>query len=722
MSRQILVTNALPYANGPIHLGHMVGYIQADVWVRFQRMQGHTTHYVCADDAHGTPIMLAAEKAGIAPETFIAAIQVQHERDFADFLVGFDHYHSTHSDENRLLSELIYTRLRAGSPVAADRAEMPPAIARRTIQQLYDPVKNMFLPDRYIKGECPDCGAADQYGDNCENCGATYAPTDLKHPKSVVSGATPVMKDSEHFFFELPKFRAFLEHWLAGEVAHPSVKAKLKEWFTAGLKDWDISRDAPYFGFAIPDAPGKYFYVWLDAPIGYMASFQAYCEKLAAQSTRTAADLFAEFWDPQPSKAAERSTDTSGAWPLGTELHHFIGKDIVNFHGLFWPAVLHGAGFRTPTALHVNGYLTIDGAKMSKSRGTFIKARTYLNHLNPEYLRYYFAAKLGSSVDDLDLNLSDFTNRVNSDLVGKYVNIASRCAGFIEKLFHGKLAHEMHDTTLFRDFADEADTLRDLYEAGDFAGALREVMLLADDANAEIQKLAPWTLVKDETRHDELHKICTTFINLFRQLTIYLKPVLPHIAAEIEQFLDIAPLQWRDVKTPVLGHRIQPYRPLITRVDPKAIDAMLAEEAAAVPGGVPAPKEPASVVAARPAAKSAAGADGAAGETIGVEDFGKIDLRIARVAAAERVEGADKLLRLTLDVGPLGTRQVFAGIKAAYPPETLVDRLTVMVANLAPRKMKFGMSEGMVLAASDDRGGPFLLAPDDGAQPGMKVR
>ncbi|HET8883507.1 MAG TPA: methionine--tRNA ligase, partial [Solimonas sp.] len=437
MARQILVTNALPYANGPIHLGHMVGYIQADIWVRFQRLQGNTVHYVCADDAHGTPIMLAAEKAGIAPEAFIATIQAQHERDFADFLVAFDHYHSTHSEENRLLCELIYTRLRAGSPVAAERAAMPPAIARRTIQQLYDPLKDMFLPDRYIKGECPNCGTADQYGDNCENCGAAYAPTDLKNPRSVVSGATPVLKDSEHFFFELPKFQAFLENWLEGEVAHPAIKAKLKEWFASGLKDWDISRDAPYFGFAIPDAPGKFFYVWLDAPIGYMASFKALCEKLAVDGNREAAEIFAEYWDPQPSAAAERSTDPDGAWPLATELHHFIGKDIVNFHGLFWPAMLHGAGFRTPTALHVNGYLTIDGAKMSKSRGTFIKARTYLNHLNPEYLRYYFAAKLGSGVDDLDLNLTDFTNRVNSDLVGKYVNIASRCAGFIDKLFDG---------------------------------------------------------------------------------------------------------------------------------------------------------------------------------------------------------------------------------------------------------------------------------------------
>ncbi|WP_020651057.1 methionine--tRNA ligase [Solimonas variicoloris] len=718
MARQILVTNALPYANGPIHLGHMVGYIQADVWVRFQRLLGNTVHYVCADDAHGTPIMLAAEKAGIAPEQFIAEIKAHHERDFADFLVAFDHYHSTHSEENRQLCELIYTRLRAGSPVSAERGEMPPAIASRTIQQLYDPVKAMFLPDRYIKGECPRCGTPDQYGDNCENCGATYSPTDLKNPRSVVSGATPVLKDSEHYFFELPKFQAFLEQWLDGDVAHPSVKAKLKEWFASGLKDWDISRDAPYFGFAIPQAPGKFFYVWLDAPIGYMASFKALCETLAAGSERDPSEIFAEFWDPQPSTAAEFSTETGGAWPLSTELHHFIGKDIVNFHGLFWPAMLHGAGFRAPTALHVNGYLTIDGAKMSKSRGTFIRARTYLNHLNPEYLRYYFAAKLGSGVDDLDLNLTDFANRVNSDLVGKYVNIASRCAGFIDKLFDGQLAVAMHERTLFEDFAAEADNLRELYEAGDFAGALREVMAMADDANAEIQKLAPWTLAKDEARREELQQVCTTFLNLFRQLTIYLKPVLPKIAAQVEHFLNVPALSWADAGKPLLGHPIRTYAPLATRIDPKAIEAMLAEER----GSAPAETDKAASAAPAKAAKPAADAAGAAPATIGVEDFGKVDLRIARIAAAEHVEGADKLLRLQLDLGPLGTRQVFAGIKAAYAPEALVGRLTMCVANLAPRKMKFGMSEGMVLAASDERGGPFLLAPDAGAEPGMKVK
>ena len=699
MTRQILVTNALPYANGPIHLGHLVGYVQADIWVRFQRMRGNTVHYVCADDAHGTPIMLAAEKAGVAPEQFIAEIKAHHERDFADFLVDFDHYHSTHSDENRQLAELIFTRLRGGAPLAADRGGMPPAIARRTIQQLYDPVKEMFLPDRYIKGECPKCGTPDQYGDNCENCSATYAPTELKNPRSVVSGATPVLKDSEHYFFELPKFQSYLEQWLDGEVAHPAIKAKLKEWFVGGLKDWDISRDAPYFGFAIPGAPGKYFYVWLDAPIGYMASFRALCAKLDSGSDASADARFLQFWGPHAQ----------------AELHHFIGKDIVNFHGLFWPAMLHGAGFRTPTQLHVNGYLTIDGAKMSKSRGTFIKARTYLNHLPPEHLRYYFAAKLGSGVDDLDLNLGDFANRVNSDLVGKYVNIASRCAGFIEKLFEGRLALAMHDRTLFEDFAGEANNLAALYESGEFAAAVREIMLMADDANAMIQQLAPWTMAKDEARREELHQVCTTVINLFRQLTVYLKPILPRVVAQAENFLGIAPLTWSDAHKPLLGHQIQPYAALATRIDAAAIAAMLAEEAGK--DEAPAAAAPAKAAKAKPAAEASE-----APTTIGVDDFAKVDLRIARIVSAEHVEGADKLLRLKLDVGVLGERQVFAGIKAAYAPETLVGRLTVMVANLAPRKMKFGLSEGMVLAASDERGGPFLLAPDDGAAPGMRVK
>jgi methionyl-tRNA synthetase len=680
MRRNILVTNALPYANGPLHLGHMVGYVQADIWVRFQRMSGHAVHYVCADDAHGTPIMLAAEKAGVTPEAFIENVRVEHARDFGDFGVAFDHYHSTHSPENRALAELIYRRLDAAG-----------AIARRHIQQLYDPVKQMFLPDRYIKGECPKCGAADQYGDNCEVCGAAYAPTDLKNPRSVVSGAAPEMRESEHYFFEVGKFQNVLADWLAADVAHPAVKAKLREWFDAGLRDWDISRDAPYFGFAIPDAPGKFFYVWLDAPIGYMASFRAWCEQHGR------AELFDRFW-------------SAGA---DSELHHFIGKDIVNFHGLFWPAMLHGSGHRTPTKLHVNGYLTINGAKMSKSRGTFIRARTYLNHLNPEYLRYYFAAKLGAGVDDLDLNLEDFVSRINSDIVGKYVNIASRCAGFIDKRFGGRLAPQMHDRALFERLAAAAPSLAQLYESGEYAAAVREIMRLADEANGEIQTLAPWIMAKDVGKTEDLHRVCTTFINVFRQLTLYLKPLLPKIAEQAEAFLGIAPLQWSQAGEALLDHPIQPYQPLATRVDKAGIDAMLAEEA----GSAPAETKPA---AAKPEKKAPVSTSDQA--TITIDDFTKVDLRVARIAAAEAVEGADKLLRLQLDVGELGTRQVFAGIKAAYDPAQLVGRLTVMVANLAPRKMKFGLSEGMVLAASNDAAGPCLLYPDDGAQPGMRIK
>ncbi|HVT34826.1 MAG TPA: methionine--tRNA ligase [Nevskiaceae bacterium] len=579
--------------------------------------------------------------------------------------MAFDNYYSTHSPENRELSELIYARLSQGG-----------FIARRTIQQLYDPVKNMFLPDRYIKGECPRCGTPDQYGDNCENCGAVYAPTDLKNPRSVVSGAPPVMKDSEHFFFELSKFQQFLSGWLEGDVAHPSVKAKLREWFAAGLKDWDISRDAPYFGFAIPNEPGKYFYVWLDAPIGYMAS----AKNLCARSQRD----FETLW-------------------RDSEIHHFIGKDIINFHGLFWPAMLHGSQFRVPAKLHVNGYLTINGQKMSKSRGTFVRARTYLNHLNPEYLRYYFAAKLGAGVDDLDLSLEDFAARINSDLVGKFVNIASRCAGFIEKNFGGKLAAQLYqgEAFLFRDFADEAANLAALYEAGSYSDALREIMLMADDANAEIQKLAPWKLARDPAQLEMLHQVCTTFINLFRQLAIYLKPVLPATATKIEALLGLPAQGWDDAQRPLLAHSIKPYEALITRIEGKTVEAMMAEEAASTTTA------PAPVPATPP---------------ISIDDFGKVELRIARIEKAESVEGADKLLRLTLDVGELGTRQVFAGIKSAYAPETLTGRLTVVVANLAPRKMKFGTSSGMVLAASSDAGGPFLLSPDAGAQPGMKIK
>ncbi|WP_293373825.1 methionine--tRNA ligase [Nevskia sp.] len=700
--RKILVTNALPYANGPLHLGHMVGYIQADIWVRFQRMCGNDVTYVCADDAHGTPIMLAAEKAGVAPEAFIADMQASHAADFAAFGVDFDHYHSTHSDENRRLSESIYSKLKAGGYIAS-----------RFIEQAYDPVKEMFLPDRYIKGECPKCGTADQYGDNCESCGATYGPTDLKNPFSVVSGATPVLKESEHYFFELSKLQGEVETWLNDEktVIHSSVKAKLREWTAGGLRDWDISRDAPYFGFEIPGAPGKYFYVWLDAPIGYFASLSALLGNDEAR--------LAEFIGPDST----------------AELWHFIGKDIINFHGLFWPAMLKGAGHRQPTGLSVNGYLTVNGAKMSKSRGTFIKARTYLDAgLNPEYLRYYFAAKLSDGVDDLDLNLDDFVARVNSDIVGKYVNIASRCAGFIESKFDGRLSDGFAEAFDFVDgnirfgpgtglanyqrIEAVSGSIRAAFERRNFSEALRLIASSADSANEYVTAAQPWRLAKEQ-RLTELQAVCTTTLNMFRLLSGYLKPVLPSLVAQAEIFLGGEILDWNSLDKPLLGRTIKPYGALATRVDPAHIKAMIAASTESL-APAPAPK-------AKPAKSEKAVASDASPLTpdashASIEDFAKIDLRIARIDNAESVEGADKLLRLTLDLGAMGKRQVFAGIKSAYPPEKLIGRLTVMVANLAPRKMRFGMSEGMVLAASGDEGGPFLLAPDDGAQPGMKVK
>ena len=694
--RRILVTNALPYANGPLHLGHMVGYIQADIWVRFQRMCGNDVVYVCADDAHGTPIMLAAEKAGVSPESFIAGIREGHEADFKAFGVEFDHYHSTHSEENRTLAAAIYQALDQNGYIAA-----------RSIEQAFDPVKEMFLPDRYIKGECPKCGAADQYGDNCEVCGATYAPTELKNPKSVVSGATPISKQSEHYFFSLSKLQAEVQSWLGSADVPSSVKAKLGEWLNAGLQDWDISRDAPYFGFEIPGKPGKFFYVWLDAPIGYFASLKAYCETDAG---KTRGLDFARYTQD----------------PDYAELWHFIGKDIINFHGLFWPAMLKGAGYRQPTGLAVNGYLTVNGAKMSKSRGTFIKARTYLDAgLNPEYLRYYFAAKLSNGVDDLDLNLEDFVARINSDLVGKYVNIASRCAGFIERLFDGMLAP--HLDTYYADKARAGgnhQAIQSTYDARNLAILILNAMNICDATNEFLQNKKPWTLASDTTAEarDQLHQICTAALNAFLVVTIYLKPILPKLAKQVEKLFNLdRELTWADAGIPLLNHKINSYVPLATRIDASMIKSMIdASKEDLASSQTPAPAAKAAAPEAKP--KPAAPAPTEAGSTIGIDDFTKIDLRIARIENAESVEGADKLLKLTLDVGPLGKRQVFAGIKAAYPPEQLVGRLTVMVANLAPRKMRFGLSEGMVLAASNDEAGPFLLLPDAGAAPGMRVK
>ena len=696
MPRNALVTNALPYANGPLHLGHLVGYVQADIWVRARRMAGGSVHFVCADDTHGTPIMLAAEKAGVTAEAFIASIQAGHERDFADFGVAFDHYDSTHSPRNRALTEAIYAALDANGH-----------IGHRSVQQFYDPAKGMFLPDRYVKGICPNCGTPDQYGDNCENCGATYAPTDLREPKSVISGAAPELRDSEHYFFEVGRFEAFLRKWLEGDVAVPGVKAKLREWLDAegGLRAWDISRDAPYFGFEIPGAPGKYFYVWLDAPIGYLSSFQALCEARGIDFD------------------AYLRSDSDA------ELHHFIGKDIVNFHGLFWPAVLHGSGHRAPTRLHVNGYLTVDGAKMSKSRGTFVMARTYLDAgLDPEALRYYFACKTSGGVDDLDLNLSDFVARVNSDIVGKFVNLASRCAGFIEKRFGGRLAAALPDAPQYQRFVAALPSIIEAYERNEAATALRLTMALADEANKYIDERKPWVLAKmpsesGEGADAELQAVCTQGLNLFRILAAALKPVLPRTTAQAEAFLDAPVAGWNDLAVPLLAREIKPYSPLFTRIDPKHIDAMIdasKDTLAATPtasgGGPSGPKTapPGAPVAAEAAPTSA---------YIGIDDFAKLDLRIGRVLECGFVEGSDKLLRFLLDAGDLGQRQIFSGIRASYgEPDRLVGRNVVFIANLAPRKMRFGTSEGMILSAGFDGGGLSLLDADEGAVPGMPVR
>ncbi len=685
--RQILVTSALPYANGPIHLGHMVEYIQTDIWTRFQKAQGNECIYVCADDAHGTPIMLRAQNEGITPEELIARIAKEHQADFADFNIGFDQYHSTHSEENRELASYIYTQLKEKGH-----------ISRQKIKQLYDPEKQMFLPDRFIKGTCPKCKADDQYGDNCEVCGATYSPTELINPKSAVSGATPIEKETEHLFFELAHFEELLKTWTQtpGHL-QPQIANKLSEWFETGLRAWDITRDAPYFGFEIPGEPGKYFYVWLDAPVGYMASFKAYCE-------RTGTD-FDAYWKPD-SKA---------------ELYHFIGKDIIYFHALFWPAMLAGAGFRTPNAIFAHGFLTVDGQKMSKSRGTFIMARTYLKHLNPEYLRYYFAGKLSSGIDDIDLNLEDFAQRVNSDLVGKVVNIASRCAGFVKKRFEGKLAPQLSEEgqALYQKAIDAKPKIAELYEKREYAHAMREIMAIADMANEYIDQTAPWVLAKEEGKEAELHDSVSTGINLFRVLMTYLAPVIPATAEKAQAFLNLDNWQWSSINKPLLNHAINKFKPLMTRVEPEKIQQMLDDtqkdlaQQTVVPKQTQTPKGQTAVMDKTEIEPIA--------NEITIEDFMKIDLRVAKIVNAEAVPEANKLLKLTLDIG-LGERQVFAGIKSAYEPEQLIGKLTVMVANLKPRKMRFGLSEGMVLAAGPGGKDLYILSPDEGAQPGMRVK
>jgi methionyl-tRNA synthetase len=669
--RTILVTSALPYANGSIHLGHMLEYIQTDIWVRYQKQSGHQCVYVCADDAHGTAIMLRAQTLGITPEELIFDVKSEHEADFGGFHIDFDHYSSTHTETNRHFSELIYSRLRDAGGIAV-----------RNISQLFDPNKGLFLADRYVKGTCPKCGANDQYGDNCEACGATYQASELKDPKSTLSGAVPVLKDTEHLFFELDQHTEFLKDWTRSGRLQSEVANKLAEWIKGGLKSWDISRDAPYFGFEIPDHPGTYFYVWLDAPIGYMGAFKEWCDKNEFD--------FDSVWGPESD----------------AEVYHFIGKDIVNFHCLFWPAMLNQANYRTPTGVNVHGFVTVDGRKMSKSRGTFIKARTYLDHLDPEYLRYYFATKLSANVEDIDLSLEDFVQKVNSDLVGKLVNIASRTAGFITKKFDGQLSIDLANPELIKAIRAKGPDIRSAFERREFSKGTREIMALADDVNAWIADVAPWHLAKSEDTLAEVQSICTTAINAFRILVLYLKPVTPVLAGKVQEFLQVGSLDYGTVNDTLLGHTIAPFTPLLTRIEMSNVEAMIQPDVTEIDNS--SKSEIATNI--EPIAPECA-----------IDDFTKVDLRVVTIVAAEAVEGADNLLRLTLDIGG-ETRQVFSGIKAAYKAEDLVGRQTVMIANLAPRKMKFGVSEGMILAAGPGGSDIYLLEPDRGAKAGQRIR
>jgi len=684
--RRILVTHALPYANGSLHLGHTIEAVQTDIWVRCQRLRGHDCLLVCAEDSHGTPIMIRAQQQGQSPEQLIAAMASEHQRDYRDLLVQHDQFHSTHSEENRRLTLELYAKLRAADYITS-----------RPVKQAYDEQAKMFLPDRYLRGTCPTCKSPDQYGDSCEVCGATYSPADLIDPVSTVSGTKPVWRESAHLFFRLSACETMLRGWLEAGSGQQAVRAKLEEWFAAGLQDWDISRDAPYFGFEVPDAPGKYFYVWFDAPIGYIASFEVL--------------------------RARRGLDFDSYWKseTATELYHFIGKDISYFHNLFWPAVLHGAGYRRPTGVFVHGFLTINGQKMSKSRGTFITARRYLELLPPEPLRYYFAAKLTAGVEDIDLSLEDFLARTNSDLVGKFVNIASRCAGFIER-GGGRLAEALPDPALYAEFVSAGERIAALYEQREYAAAIREIMGLADRANQYVDRHKPWALAKDPAQASEVRSIATEGINLFRALMIFLTPVLPEMSAAAGRFLGQPIRAWSDVATPLLGQPLNAYQPLATRLDPTLVARLVETPGATAPapGATPvatpvvAPKAaPAATPAVTPAAAAPAG-------PITIADFGKVDLRVARVVSASLVAGSDKLLQLNLDLGS-EQRQVFSGIRASYAPEKLVGRLVIVVANLEPRKMRFGVSAGMVLCASGAGAGVFLLDADSGATPGMKV-
>ncbi|MDT8438104.1 MAG: methionine--tRNA ligase [Wenzhouxiangellaceae bacterium] len=669
-TRRILVTAALPYANGPIHIGHMLEAVQTDIWVRFQRARGHQVVFAWADDAHGTPIMLNAEKRGLTPEALIEHFGAEHRRDYSDFGISFDNYSSTHSETNRAIVEEIWARLNERD-----------CVATRTIEQLYDAEKGMFLPDRFIRGTCPKCGAEDQYGDSCEVCSATYEPTDLVDPRSVVSGSTPVLKSTEHYFVTLKPFEHSLKAWMRAGALQDEVANKLGEWFDEGLRDWDVTRDAPYFGFRIPGTEDKFFYVWLDAPVGYLASFRDVC-------ARDGLDF--DAW-VRPGADAE--------------MHHFIGKDIIYFHCLFWPAMLEGSGFKRPERVHAHGFLTVNGTKMSKSRGTFIMARTWLDHLPPDMLRYYFAAKLGPGLADIDLNFDDFCNRVNADLVGKLVNIASRAAGFVHRLNDGRLSDALPDPALYREFLAQQDAIAEDFEQRNYAAAIRRIMALADRANQYVDGHKPWQMAKDAGREDEVVAVCSQAINLFRVLMTWLQPVIPSIAANAQAFLN-APLDdWQALDEPLTGHRIEKFQPLARRVEIKSIEALMDASKESLEKTASTEQAPKLELA----------------PEITIDQFMAVDLRIARIAEADYVEGADKLLRLKLDLGG-EVRQVFAGIRSAYDPKTLEGRLTVMVANLKPRKMRFGLSEGMVLAAGGDDGGPFLLAPDSGAEPGMRVR
>ena len=692
--RSMLVTSALPYANGPIHLGHMLEHIQSDIFVRYQRAIGNQVYYVCADDCHGTPIMIKANNMGITPEELITKVGVDHKADFDGFLISYDNYYRTHSPENQEFSTEIYKKLR-------DQGY----ITTRTISQLFDPEKNMFLPDRFVKGTCPRCGAKDQYGDNCEVCSATYDPTDLKDAYSTISGAKPVLKESVHYFFDLPKFNDFLQDYVKNSGAiNKSMANKLDEWFSQGLKEWDISRDAPYFGFQIPDADNKYFYVWLDAPIGYMASFKNYCDKAGVN--------FDEFFKADSTK----------------ELYHFIGKDILYFHSLFWPATLKGANLRLPSGIFVHGYVTVNGTKMSKSKGTFIQASTYLKHLKPECLRYYFASKLTQDTVDIDLSLEDFQAKINSDIVGKIVNLASRCAGFITKRFDGKLAQSPYDNELMSKLGSIKEAVNAGYESRNYADALRAIMSLADEANRYIDREAPWVIAKEEGQEDKLQRVCTDGLNAFKAIITYLSPVLPEIHHKAQEFLN-DPLAFNDAATPLLGHTINKFSPMFTRIDPKNIEAMIEDSKQDLAAAAAPAKDEKAPAAQNPdhGAKGNAQASEGNGEyeplesEITIDDFAKIDLRVATIIKAEQVEGAKKLLRLELDLG-FEQRQVFAGIKSAYKdPLALIGKQVIVVANLKARQMKFGLSQGMVMAAGPGGEDIFLLSPDAGAKNGDRV-